>query len=47
MLKFKNDIIIEDKNFIYFNTSEATLYYYLISGFVNKNFIKTYKMGLK
>jgi hypothetical protein len=37
--EFKNDIIIEDKNFIYFNTSEATLYYYLISGFVNKNFI--------
>ena len=40
--KFKNETIKENDNFVYFNSSEATFYYYLISGFVNKNFITSY-----
>ena len=32
----------KDGNFIYFNTSEATFYYYLLSGFINTNFIYSF-----
>jgi len=40
--KFKEEKLTDNKNFVYFNSSEATFYYYLISGFINKNFITSY-----
>ena len=36
---FKNEIIKSDKKLIYFNSSESIFYYYLISGYINNNFI--------
>lgn len=36
---FKNERIKNDKKLIYFNSSESIFYYYLISGYINNNFI--------
>lgn len=36
---FKNEKLKNDKKLIYFNSSESIFYYYLISGYINKNFI--------
>ncbi len=39
---FKNEKLKNNKKLIYFNSSESIFYYYLISGYINNNFITFY-----